>query len=119
MKVVVFEDNQNIQVLLKYFFQKRGIAAHIAGDAVDAVAVVQEQAPDIIIMDIIMPGKSGIEACGELRAAGVKTPVVFLTSKDYEEDKEFAREAGADAYLLKPFNAAQLDAVIAPLLKKT
>jgi DNA-binding response OmpR family regulator len=118
MKVVIFEDNPNIQILLKYFFQKRGFAAHIAGDAVDAVTVVQEQRPDLVIMDIIMPGKSGIEACGELRAAGVKTPVVFLTSKDYEEDKEFARKAGADAYLLKPFNAVQLDAVIAPLLQK-
>jgi DNA-binding response OmpR family regulator len=118
MKAVVFEDNPNIQVLLKYFFQKRGITAHIAGDAVDAVAVVQAQQPDIVIMDIIMPGKSGIEACGDLRAAGIKTPVVFLTSKDYEEDKEFARKAGADAYLLKPFNSAQLDAVITPLLKK-
>ncbi len=117
MKVVIFEDNPNIQVLLKYFFQKRGFTAHIASDAVDAVEVVRAQAPDLILMDIIMPGKSGIEACGELRQAGVKTPVVFLTSKDFEEDKEFARKAGADAYLIKPFNSAQLEAAIAPLLK--
>ena len=119
MKVLIFEDNQNIQILLKYFFQKRGFTVHVAGDGVDAVPLVQEHRPDLIMMDIIMPGKDGIEACGDLRQAGVKIPIVFLTSKAFAEDEQFARKAGADAYLLKPFNAVQLEATITPLLKKS
>jgi DNA-binding response OmpR family regulator len=117
MKVLIFEDNSNLQTLLKYFFQKRGYEVHLASDGVDAVPLAQEHSPDLILMDIIMPGKNGIEACGDLRQAGVKVPIVFLTSKSFTEDEQFARKAGADAYLLKPFNGSQLEAIIAPLLK--
>jgi len=117
MKVLVFEDNPNIQILLKYFFQKRGFEVHLAGDGVDAVPLVHEHRPDLIVMDIMMPGKDGIEACGDLRWAGIKVPIVMLTAKAYAEDKESAIKAGANAFLRKPFNAAQLEAAIAPLLK--
>jgi DNA-binding response OmpR family regulator len=113
-KVLIFEDNFNLQTLLKYFFQKRGFDVHLAGDGEDAVPLAQEHRPDLILMDVIMPGKDGIEACSDLREAGVKVPIVFLTAS---EDEQFARQAGADAYLVKPFSAAQMEAAIAPLLK--
>ncbi len=118
MKVCIFEDNPNIQILLKYFFKKRGFDVHLADDGVDAVPLVQKHLPDLILMDIMMPGKSGIEACIDLRQAGVKIPIVFLTAKAYAEDERFARQAGGDAYLIKPFNAAQLEAAIAPLIRR-
>jgi len=115
-KVIIFEDNQNIQLLLKFFFQKRGFQVHVANDGEDAVSLAREHQPDLILMDVLMPGKGGVEACGDLRRAGIKTPIVMLTSKSYPDDKAFALQAGASAYLLKPFNTAEMEAAILPLL---
>ncbi|MFA6002977.1 MAG: response regulator [Elusimicrobiota bacterium] len=115
--VLIFEDNKNIQLLLRIFFQKKGFEANVSDDAVDAVALAKQYRPDIIFMDLIMPGKDGIEACSDLRLAGVKTPIVVLTSKSVSEDKARALQAGADAYLLKPFNPAEIEAAIRPLLQ--
>jgi DNA-binding response OmpR family regulator len=114
--VCVFEDNPTIQVLLKIFFQKRGYLPVITGDGVDAVEVVRKHSPALIMLDIIMPGKDGVEACQELRAAGVTTPIVFLTSKAFADDKARGLAAGADAFLHKPFNPAELDATLRPFL---
>lgn len=114
--VLIFEDNTNIQLLLRLFFQKRGFQTHVSGDGVDAVALAERHRPDLIIMDVIMPGKDGIEACADLRRAGVSTPVVMLTSKAFNDDKDFAMKAGANAYLLKPINPADLEAAIHTLL---
>ncbi|HBL18956.1 MAG: hypothetical protein A2X36_14995 [Elusimicrobia bacterium GWA2_69_24] len=114
--VCIFEDNPTIQVLLKIFFQKRGYLPVITGDGVDAVSVVRRHGPSLIMLDIIMPGKDGVEACQELRAAGVTTPIVFLTSKAFADDKARGLAAGADAFLLKPFNPAELDATLRPFL---
>lgn len=114
--VCIFEDNLDIQLLLKIFFTKRGYQPIIHGDAVDALAVVQKNNPVLVMMDVIMPGKDGIEACKELRESGVATPIVILTSKAYAEDKERGLAAGANAYLYKPFNPSDLDATVRPLL---
>jgi DNA-binding response OmpR family regulator len=114
--VCIFEDNLDIQLLLKIFFVKRGFLPIINGDGVDAVAVVRKHNPAVIMMDIIMPGKDGIEACKELRENGVKTPIVILTSKAFADDKQRGLSAGANAYLFKPFNPADLDATVRPLL---
>ncbi|HAH06639.1 MAG TPA: hypothetical protein DCM05_08965 [Elusimicrobia bacterium] len=114
--VCIFEDNLDIQLLLKIFFTKRGYQPVITGDGVEAVAVVKKHSPILIMMDVIMPGKDGIEACKELRESGVATPIVILTSKAYSEDKERGLAAGANAYLYKPFNPSDLDATVRPLL---
>ena len=114
--VCIFEDNLDIQLLLKIFFVKRGLRPIIYGDGVDAVAIVRKHNPALILMDIIMPGKDGIEACKELRDSGVSTPIVILTSKAFADDKERGLSAGANAYLYKPFNPAELDATVRPLL---
>lgn len=116
-KVLVFEDNPNIQVLLRLFFEKRGCDPVVVGDGVDALAEVQAHAPALIMMDMIMPGKDGVAACRDLRAAGIEVPIVMLTSKDYADDRRRAASAGATAYLTKPFNPAQLQKVVEPFLR--
>ena len=78
--------------------------------------VVRKHSPCVILMDIIMPGKDGIEACKELRDNGVATPVVFLTSKPFPEDKERCFAVGGNAFLLKPFNPRELEAALQPFL---
>lgn len=116
-KALIFEDTPSIRKLLDIFFQKRGFATVLAEDGVDAVALAQQHAPDIIVMDVIMPGKDGIEAVRDLRAAGVKTPIVMMTSKAYADDRDRALGAGATIYMLKPFNPAKLEETIRPLLE--
>lgn len=115
-RVLIFEDNPSIQLLLRLFFEKRGFEATIVKDGTSAVAKALELQPALIVMDLIMPGKDGVEACADLRRAGVKTPIVMLTSKNFADDKARALAAGADAYLLKPLNPAELDRAIAPLI---
>jgi DNA-binding response OmpR family regulator len=115
-KVVIFEDNPEIQFLLKIFFKKRGFEIHAADDGTNAVAMAQQHQPDIILMDLIMPGKGGIEACQDLRQAGINIPILVLTSKAYAEDKDLAAKAGANAFLIKPFDPTTLEAAILPLL---
>ncbi|MFI5344896.1 MAG: response regulator transcription factor [Elusimicrobiota bacterium] len=115
-RVVIFEDNPSIQQLLKFFFQKRGYVAAVFEDGVDAVANIQAHSPALIMMDLIMPGKDGIEACADIRRAGITTPILMLTSKAIEADRERALAAGANGYLLKPFNPTDLEAALSSLL---
>jgi DNA-binding response OmpR family regulator len=117
-QILIFEDNPSIAMLLKLFCERRGLKSFVFEDAVDAVEMARRHAPDLILMDIIMPGKDGVQACRELRGAGIGTPVLMLTSKNYEEDRRRALDAGADGFLLKPFNPAKLEEAIRPLLKK-
>lgn len=114
--ILIFEDNPSIQAMLKFFFQKKGYATAVAEDGIDAVALAREHAPELIMMDLIMPGKGGIETCADLRRAGVKAPIVMLTSMPFGSDRERALAAGVDAYLLKPFNPTRLEAAIEPYL---
>jgi len=114
--VVIFEDNPSIQQLLKFFFQKRGYVTATYEDGVEAVANIQANRPDLIMMDLIMPGKDGVEACADIRRAGITTPILMLTSKPFEADRERALAAGASGYLVKPFNPTDLEAAITSLL---
>ena len=114
--IVIFEDNATISLILKFFFQKRGFSPLIFGDGTDAAKLVREHAPVLIMMDMLMPGMDGIEACQEIRREGISTPIMVLTSKDSAADRERALAAGANAYMLKPFNTAALEAAIKPLL---
>lgn len=115
-KILIFEDNASIQALLRFFFKKKGIEAYFNDDGTQAVQSHDDISPDLILMDYIMPGKDGIEAALDLRAAGIKTPIVMLTSKSFDTDRQRAAAAGIDAYLTKPFNPAQLDKAIQPYL---
>ncbi len=116
--VVIFEDNSSISELLKFFFKKRGFKPVLFEDGTDAARHVREHSPVLIMMDMIMPGKDGIEAIQDLRREGIGTPILMLTSKFLEADRERAMDAGANAYLLKPFNPTALEAAIKPLLAR-
>lgn len=116
-KVLIFEDNPSIQTLLKFFFQRQGVETRFESDGTAALELVKEFAPDLILMDYIMPGKDGVETVADLRRAGVASPIVMLSSKSFPADKERAREAGATDYLLKPINPKLLETALKPYLK--
>ena len=111
-KVVVFEDNPDIQLILRVFLQKRGYDPVILPDGSEGLEMVRKHAPVLILMDIIMPGKDGFETCRDIRAGGITTPVIFLTTKAYADDKERALAVGGNAFLIKPFSTQKLDAVL-------
>ena len=114
--VIVFEDGLAAQVLLNLFFSKKGYETKIYGDGENAVARVRQHSPALIMMDLMMPGADGFTACEEIRQVDAKTPIVVLSVKADAKDRERALALGANAYLVKPFNPAQLEAVLAPLL---
>lgn len=113
--VCIFEDSKDIQFHLRFFFAKHGFEPHVREDALDAVAVVRRHAPALILLDLNMPGKDGLEACRELRADGVRAHIAILTASDLGEVQERALAAGADVCLAKPFRLSHLDALLASL----
>lgn len=115
-KILIFEDNKNISLLLRTYFERRSYEVRLEEDGVEAVRLAKEFGPDLILMDLIMPGKGGFEAIAELRREGVTTPVVVLSSKAFEDDRKRAIDAGANAFMAKPFDPRKLEEVIMPLL---
>lgn len=107
--ILIFEDNPAIQQILKFFCQKRGFNPVVFGDAADSEEAVRTHGPALIVMDYIMPGKDGVAACADLRAAGVSIPIIMLTAKTQAADRKRALDAGASIVLSKPVHTADLD----------
>ena len=119
-RVMCVEDDPDIRMILDFSLGRMGgYTLSLCESGPQALERVAEFRPQLVLLDVMMPEMSGPETLIQLRALPVMqgVPIVFLTAKGYAEDEQFARKAGADAYLLKPFNAAQLEAAIAPLLK--
>jgi len=87
-----------------------------ARDGDEAVAVMAESAPDLLLLDMMMPGRTGLDVLAELRAAGETLPVVMVTARAQAADRVRAADAGADRFLSKPFSPADLARLVAELL---
>ena len=112
--VIVIEDERNIIEAISFILSRDGwdVAPHSNGHA--AVDVVRARKPDIVILDVMLPGKSGFDILTEIRDDSElgQTPVLMLTARGQEKDREMAARAGASAYMTKPFsNSEVLDAV--------
>ena len=113
-KVIVIEDERNIIEAISFILSRDGweVVTHSNGhDAIDAVRL---RKPDIVILDVMLPGKSGFDILQEIRGDGElgQIPVLMLTARGQEKDREMAERAGASAYMTKPFsNSEVLDAV--------
>lgn len=90
-----------------------------AGDGIRALEQVQENHPDVVVLDVMMPHIGGLEVCRRLRAAGDRTPVLVLTARDQVGDRVAGLDAGADDYLVKPFALAELQARLRALLRRS
>ncbi|MEO0772790.1 MAG: response regulator [Pseudomonadota bacterium] len=112
--VIVIEDERNIIEAISFILSRDGwdVATHSNGH--DAVDAVRARKPDIVILDVMLPGKSGFDILTEIRSDTDlhQTPVLMLTARGQSKDREMAERAGASAYMTKPFsNAEVLDAV--------
>src|SRR5690606_23794018 len=89
-----------------------------ATDGYQALQMVYEQQPDLIVLDIMLPSLDGLEVCKQLRQKGIGTPVLMLSARDEEADKVIGLELGADDYLTKPFSPRELVARVKALLRR-
>jgi DNA-binding response OmpR family regulator len=118
MKILVVEDEPKVASFLKQGLEEHNFEVTIASDGLLAIKYGIENTYDVIILDIMIPYKNGIEVAKELRNTGVKSPILILTALSTVDEKVEGLDAGADDYLLKPFDFKELLARIRALLKR-
>ena len=116
-RILVVEDEDALATLLHYNLEKEGYEVRLAGDGEEALIQIDERAPDLVILDWMLPGMDGLEVCRRLRAAG-PVPILMLTAKDAVGDRVAGLDAGADDYLVKPFAFDELLARMRALLRR-
>lgn len=114
--VLVVEDDEDIQALLAVYLESAGYTVLFAGDGQAAIEIVHAQQPDLVLMDMHMPGLSGLQATAAIRQQGYQGPIITLSAAHEVADRAAADEAGSDAYLHKPVDAGLLLATIHHLL---
>lgn len=118
MKILVVEDDRKIAAAVRRGLVAEGFTVEIADDGIDGWWMATEGSYDLVVLDLLLPGKNGFEFCRDLRDAGDWTPILVLTAKDGEYDHTEALETGADAFLTKPFSFPVLVASVNALLRR-
>ncbi len=116
-KILIVDDDKNICELLRLYLNKEGYQISLAHDGQAAVDTFEQQHPDLVLLDVMMPKMDGWEVCRRIRAAG-DTPVIMLTAKGETFDKVLGLELGADDYVVKPFDAKEVVARIKAVLRR-
>ena len=117
-KILVIEDEPNILELVLYNLNSNGYHGIGAEDGVTGLGLINSENPDLVLLDIMLPGKSGLEICQELRGSGDKRPIIMLTAKSSEAERVMGLECGADDYISKPFGIRELMARIMAVLRR-
>ena len=116
--ILIVEDESAVARGLEYALTQEGYTVTLARTGEDGLQAAVNQAPDLVILDVRLPGMDGFEVLRRLRADGAKMPVLFLTARDDEVDKVIGLELGADDYLTKPFGLRELMSRIKALLRR-
>ena len=117
-KILIVDDEPNILLSLEYLMQREGFDVRVARDGLQAIAAIEQQAPDLILLDVMMPGKTGLEVCQHVRAIDnlQSVQIIMLTAKGRETDIAKGMALGANAYVTKPFSTRDLVAQVRSLL---
>jgi two-component system alkaline phosphatase synthesis response regulator PhoP len=120
VKILVAEDDRDIADLIAHYIQKQGWQAHVVGTGDEALAYARQQSPDLLVLDVMMPGLSGLEVCRALRAnrTTAAIPIIMVTARAEESDRIVGLEIGADDYIAKPFSTPELMARIKALMRR-
>lgn len=116
--IAVIDDDESVRRGIVMNLELEGFTVMTAVDGEAGVSLVKEHQPDLIILDVMMPKKDGLQACREIRVAGISTPLILLTARSSEVDKVLGLELGADDYLAKPFGMLELIARVKALLRR-
>lgn len=117
-RILVVEDEPGIAMALEDDLTMEGYQVEVAADGLLGGKLAREGRFDLILLDVMLPGKDGFEVCRELRRAGVQTPILMLTARALEAEKVMGLELGADDYLTKPFGVRELRARVMALLRR-
>jgi two-component system, OmpR family, alkaline phosphatase synthesis response regulator PhoP len=117
-KVLVVDDEQSIVTLLQYNLEQAGFDVITAMDGLTGKQLAESMAPDIIVLDLMLPNMDGIEVCKDLRQQKIMIPILMLTAKDDEFDKILGLELGADDYMIKPFSPREVVARVKAILRR-
>ena len=118
MKLLLVEDDKKIATAVKRGLEAEGFTVEVAWDGSEGLWLASEGSYDLLILDILLPGRNGYQICGDLRSAGNWTPILMLTAKDGDLDEAEALDTGADDYLTKPFSFPVLVARVRALLRR-
>ncbi len=119
MKILLVEDDKKIATMVKRGLQAEGFTVEVSLDGDHGLWQATEGDYDLIILDILLPGRNGFKICADLREAGDWTPILMLTAKDGDLDEAEALDTGADDYITKPFSFAVLVARVRALLRRS
>ncbi|MBR2668043.1 MAG: response regulator transcription factor [Oscillospiraceae bacterium] len=117
-KVLIIEDDTHIAELLQMYLNKEGFDVSIAGDGVQGVELAEQLQPDLVLLDLMLPGMDGWSVCRKLRETS-SVPIIMLTAKGELEDKVTGLNLGADDYIVKPFEMKEVLARIQAVLRRT
>jgi phosphate regulon transcriptional regulator PhoB len=119
-KILIIEDEPDIAELVKYHLEKAGLVARMVADGKQALELIARDQPDLIVLDLMLPGVDGLELCRRLRASQATKgiPIIMLTAKAEEVDRVLGLEMGADDYVPKPFSPRELVARVKAVLRR-
>jgi len=120
-KILVVDDEEHIQELIKFNLEKSGYKVICADNGIDAIKIAKEQLPQIMLLDLMLPGMDGLDVCKEIRKDInlSNMPIIMITAKSEEIDKIIGLELGADDYITKPFSVRELVARIKAILRRS
>jgi two-component system, OmpR family, phosphate regulon response regulator PhoB len=118
--LLIVDDEDSLVEILRYNLERAGFEVTAARDGEEALTLIAERAPDLVVLDWMLPHLSGIEVCRQIRRGGARAiPIIMLTARSEEADKVRALTTGADDYLTKPFSPGELAARIQAVLRRT
>jgi DNA-binding response OmpR family regulator len=117
-RILVIEDEPSLSMAIRDELEFEGFEASVVEDGIAGLDRVLAEAPDLVVLDLMLPGKSGFEICREVRGRGMDTPIIMLTARAQEVDRVRGLELGADDYVVKPFSLAELVARIRAVLRR-
>ena len=117
-KLLLVEDDRNLQEAIRYNLVAEGYEVYVAGDGESALKLARDNSPDLLVLDLMLPGLGGIEVCRTLRREGSKAAIIMLTARDSEVDRVVGLEVGADDYVVKPFSMRELLARVSAQLRR-
>jgi two-component system alkaline phosphatase synthesis response regulator PhoP len=118
-RILVIEDEPSLSMAVRDELEFEGFEASIVEDGMTGFDRILAEAPDLVVLDIMLPGKNGFEICREVRGRGMNIPIIMLTARAQEVDRVRGLESGADDYVIKPFSLAELVARIRAVLRRT
>jgi DNA-binding response OmpR family regulator len=119
VRVLVVDDDPTVADVVRTYLERAGLEVELAADGVSALAAAARTRPDLVVLDLMLPGLSGLEVCSRLRGTRPDLPIVMLTALGEESDRVVGLEQGADDYLVKPFSPRELVLRVQSVLRRS